>query len=360
MWKNRFFYLALLVYSTILAVLYNVYNTAVAAVVLWLLPFVLLLFLAAGQALIKGKPYPVGELVKKGELLGVGFFVENRGYLPGFPGKAEVEIVSAFGGSREKRKKTVVLKAHGVTKVSLPVKAAHCGRMEILYKGFWLFDYFRLWSVRKIGKAAYTVRVMPELRELTGWYHPVKEVWEEDNERFSETKAGDDVSEIFGFHEYRPGDRISGIHWKLSSKKEELIVKEYSLPLTVTTGIWFDFRKNPVSEEEAGELDEALSALFSLSMALLQRKYSHYVYFAGNRFLIENEEDISLVFDEIYGQGFQKSELFENPAPNLFYIGQEKNRERLREESGRNTALWMVNTKQIESILEDINEQRNL
>ena len=37
---------------------------------------------------------------------------------------------------------------------------------------------------------------------------------------------GNDFAEITDVREYRPGDRIKDIHWKLSAKKETLMVKE--------------------------------------------------------------------------------------------------------------------------------------
>lgn len=355
MWKKRLFYLVLLVYSTILAILYNVYSTGLAAVLLWLLPFVLFLFLAAGQLFIKVSPLPVKELVKKGEMLETGFLVENRSFLPGFPGRMLLEVREGFGGSHYKIKKQVILKGHRRVKISVPVETKYCGRLEIVYQGFWLSDYFGLFSFRKSRKEMTSALVLPKLVELTGGYRPLRDAFEEEEERFSETKPGDDVSEIFGFHEYRPGDRLRGIHWKLSSKKETLIVKEFSLPMTVKTGIWLDFQKNPLSEEETEVLDKALTALFSLSMALLQREVSHYIYFAGERFLIEGEEEITMVFDVIYARGFgQEMQPLERPVPNLFYIGQEKNKEKLLQNSREQIQLWMVDTERIERILEDI------
>lgn len=58
---------------------------------------------------------------------------------------------------------------------------------------------------------------------------PADGEWE--SEHFSEDKPGDDPSEVFDIREYEDGDRIRNIHWKLTSKRDEFMVKEYSLPL---------------------------------------------------------------------------------------------------------------------------------
>ena len=59
------------------------------------------------------------------------------------------------------------------------------------------------------------------------WYNETSA----DSDRFSTYKKGDDPSEIFDIREYADGDKIQRIHWKLSSKTGDLMVKEGSLPL---------------------------------------------------------------------------------------------------------------------------------
>lgn len=357
MWKNRIAYLVLLLYGTLLFILYDLYSMGLAVVILWLLPFVLLVLFAAGQTCIEVRPLSVGELAEKGDMLEAGFTVENRSFLPGFPARAAVEIRGSFGGSTSQIKRTVLLKGNSQRRIEIPIAAEHCGRLEIIYKGFWLMDYFKLWSFQTKARGVCTVRVLPELVELTGEYRPGVVETLEEAEHYSDTRPGEDASEIFGFHDYRPGDRLQGIHWKLSSKREELIVKEYSQPAVVTTGIWFDLWENPVLPEEGQAVDLALTALFSLSAALLEREWIHEIYFGGRRFLIQGEEELLMVFDVIYEEGFcGRQPLTENETPNLFYIGEEKSREKLQEEAGTRGILWMVDTQRIERILEDLYE----
>ena len=48
---------------------------------------------------------------------------------------------------------------------------------------------------------------------------------------YSDEESGDDPSQIFEIRDYRPGDKMQKIHWKLSAKSDSLIVKEYSEPV---------------------------------------------------------------------------------------------------------------------------------
>lgn len=45
-------------------------------------------------------------------------------------------------------------------------------------------------------------------------------------EAMESKEKGYDFSEITGIREYIPGDKLQNIHWKLSTKKDELMVKE--------------------------------------------------------------------------------------------------------------------------------------
>lgn len=358
MWKNRFLYFVLLVYGTILAILYSGYSTWLAAVVLWLLPLVLFFFLLAGRRQIKIEPMAVKELAQRGEVLEAGFLAENRSFLPGFPGRLKVEARLPYQKKRCLVKRSFVLKGRSRNQIEVPIAAEHCGRLEIIYRGFWIYDYFGLcFFPKKEARGRFLVRALPELVEIVGDYTPAGLASEEEEERFSEYQPGDSPGEIFGFHEYRPGDRISAIHWKLSSKREEWIVKEYSLPVMVATGIWFDFGRELSGEAALKEWDLALSALLSLSAALLERGYSHFIYFGEKRLLIEAEEEIVLALDEIYQrQLWLEMRPPENPAPDLFYIGS----------GGADRELWAagimegrgffrpVNTKNIRGILENV------
>ena len=55
-----------------------------------------------------------------------------------------------------------------------------------------------------------------------------------DSDEYSMKKAGYDPSETFAIREYQPGDRIRQIHWKLTEKFDNLMVRDYGLPIQNT------------------------------------------------------------------------------------------------------------------------------
>ena len=52
-----------------------------------------------------------------------------------------------------------------------------------------------------------------------------------DTDRYSDVRRGDDRSQVFEVREYRDGDDVRNVHWRLSSKLDSLMVKEFSFPI---------------------------------------------------------------------------------------------------------------------------------
>ncbi len=106
-----------------------------------------------------------------------------------------------------------------------------------------------------------------------------------EGERYSLTKPGDDLTELFGLREYRPGDRLSRIHWKLSQKTGRTLVKEPSLPLSDSLLLFLDVNGG------GAQADVLLDVFATLSGQLLLREAAHRVGYRG--------EDGALAFLEL-------------------------------------------------------------
>ena len=85
----------------------------------------------------------------------------------------------------------------------------------------------------------------------------------------SQTKPGDDPTELFALRDWREGDRLSRIHWKLSQKLGRPLVKELGLPLS-------DHRLFLLDLNGTGtEADALLDAFASLSSFLAEGEVAH-------------------------------------------------------------------------------------
>ena len=65
-----------------------------------------------------------------------------------------------------------------------------------------------------------------------------------------QNRKGGDPSEVFDIREYAPGDDVRTIHWKLSSKTDELIVRQPSDPSHYNVAILPDFGLHGATQAE--------------------------------------------------------------------------------------------------------------
>lgn len=82
-------------------------------------------------------------------------------------------------------------------------------------------------------------------------------------------RTGTPSMEDYELREYRPGDPLRTIHWKLSSKHDSLVVREPVKTGLPQVALTFDL----FGDED--QLDQVLGRLWSLSLALLDRGIAH-------------------------------------------------------------------------------------
>lgn len=195
--------------------------------------------------------------------------------------------------------------------LNLPVFSSHYGKISLTVTELSLYDPLCLFKCRRCPELSAFSFVFPAPEPLCLSVNPFVSA---DASSFSKAKSGDDPSEVFGIREYRPGDRIRSIHWKLSSKREQLLVREFSLPenrfvlLLVETGIpeAADF------PSPAAARDTLLKAAASLSAQLCKDRIAHsFLWFDSleaslSRFDAAKEEDVGAFLPLLLSSGFSK------------------------------------------------------
>jgi hypothetical protein len=81
---------------------------------------------------------------------------------------------------------------------------------------------------------------------------------------------GNDPSEIIEIRDYRDGDQHARIHWKLSAKYNQLMVKDFGDPISYDVLMMFDL--NGTSNEQLSGL---LDAVYSISDFLLNNQIAY-------------------------------------------------------------------------------------
>lgn len=104
---------------------------------------------------------------------------------------------------------------------------SYCGQIQIDCESCALLDVFRLFSMpvehNKINSCIiYPSKVHVQLGILEGNKGIV------DYEGVVQNKKGHDLSEIYDIRKYEPGDDVRSIHWKLSQKIGDIVIREAS------------------------------------------------------------------------------------------------------------------------------------
>ena len=171
-------------------------------------------------------------------------------------------VCDAVGGTQQAEWLTLA----GTLRFSLRVDTRHAGQQTFRVDRARVYDALGLIGLPLQLPDACSIAVEPEplepaeLPNLSQFqyrsYHP---------------KPGGGFSEIHDLREYRPGDSLHEIHWKLSAKTDKLIVREAEEPDRGLIVLSFDFSGSRT------QLDSTLRQLLWLSGWLTDREVVHQI-----------------------------------------------------------------------------------
>ena len=128
------------------------------------------------------------------------------------------------------------------------------GTYDIGVKCFYVYDFFRLMRVRVDVENYNQVYVLPRKLNLD---EAAAQAISDSVARTVRSPISYDRLEVSDIRDYRMGDSLKSIHWKLSSKSEQMIVKEYNTGTANITNVYCDLARTfpdtppkPVTLEE--------------------------------------------------------------------------------------------------------------
>ena len=232
------------------------------------LPFLGLALSLPAMLGCKARLSPQSPAVRRGEQAGWELVLKGRFALPLPRVSCRIRVSNRMTGeawSFRVRKKGVV----PGQRLCRRMEADRCGSLECQVERLWVCDCLGLFALPVRPPASASVLVCPvpiapgpiALPEGGGRPVPVPR---------GKSASGEE----YELRPYQPGDNIRAIHWKLSAKRDELVVREMlelHLPLIVLT---FDHFGPPE------KLERTLDQLAGLSDALLKRERPHEVRWA--------------------------------------------------------------------------------
>lgn len=148
----------------------------------------------------------------------------------------------------------------------------HCGVLECRVTRLRVYDLLGLFSLRRTMPGPVSVLVLPLNLESE---RPDALRAAEERNTVLKPRPGGGPGEDYDLRPYRPGDPMRSVHWKLSSKMDELVVRETLEPVKSAVVLTYD-HFGPT-----GALDAVFDRLDAMSRALSEREIPHLIQWAG-------------------------------------------------------------------------------
>jgi len=160
-------------------------------------------------------------------------------------------------------------------KIVFALKDDHCGLLRMAVKEVSVSDPLGLFTRRTtFGRGSELEADMYYLPQVTELSISPEEVstYNMESYKYSQTQKGNDPSEMFDIKAYGEGDSYKAIHWKLSSKLDEIMIREFGLPIENRVLIILDKRPAPADKYF---VDKKVEFAASLSYTLLKKGVYH-------------------------------------------------------------------------------------
>lgn len=302
--KNKFTYLLVLAFFGVFAILYNEYFTGLIFLVVLFLPIILLLVLIYTLIGIKVKLDASQLVVSKGESFNVNIIITNKTIFPISRMNVTYTYYNLFLKEEKRERIQISMDGKCTQEVRTEISSSYSGNIVFHLKGIRVYDFIHIWSLRKKVNQSLQITVLPNSHVSD--QDPIIEnaMFELESSEFSAYKSGDDPSEVFMIREYREGDKPHRIHWKLSYKQDELMIKEFSSPINNKIAVLVDFYCGQGRNHVIEYVDGILECFMSLSYTYLQYGYKHYVIWwdkeEESKVIVKDEGDIYEVLDALY------------------------------------------------------------
>lgn len=192
--------------------------------------------------------YGSDNQVYVGNQLGVGLIIENSSIFSSLSLNCILTISNTYYGEKSIQNISVPVVAKTTNKNPILCETCSCGIINIALNTFELSDVLGFVKIIKASDEKIAIIVYPKPEELDEIQKIGVVSGYADNE--DATKQGNEYSDTSNIREYIPGDRIKDIHWKLSSKRDILLVKEHIRTCENKLLIWIDYSANKVINEK--------------------------------------------------------------------------------------------------------------
>ena len=275
--KRLIFYCIGAAVTAYFAILYEspLLVTVLAAELLAPVPFFLIAWQTAKKLQVQlSVPIPMAE---RGQEAAFELKLKNPTVFPVLC--VEVRITCRNRFRNQKISKIITFWADGNSQncYSCRLTSQHCGRLVICADRVRVRDYLGLLPFAAGGELQESLSILPGIFDLPIALEEDLPCQPGESDEFDKYRGGDDPSEIFQIRPYRAGDRMQKIHWKMTARSEDLMVKEFSFPVNCQTAVYLDLKGTKKDTQCWETADDYLETALSLEARLLEMGYRNYV-----------------------------------------------------------------------------------
>jgi len=266
--KNFWLYLLIMVLAIVFTQALVSPISTVIFVFLLLIPIVSVLHIVAGVFFLRLYLETSETETQKGSPVQFSLSLANESFIP-FPFvDAEITVPREDAVRCDKVLTRMSLVPFGGYCIRRNLSFTYRGNYDIGVSDLYCSDMFRMFKYRSDVNIFTQIFVMP--RQLALPTRPNMDTSDELTVTTSRL-AGQDNTEMSDIREYRRGDSLRSVHWKLSSKSDELIVREYARNAKQQMIIFCDTSKRYADNDKRFEADVnelACDAVVEAALAL--------------------------------------------------------------------------------------------
>lgn len=243
------------------------------------------------------------DRIPRGEITELTLTVSRCGFFPVYP--LDITLISGQDRFTVSARPSFFKE----TALTLPIPARHVGLHPVGVTEYAFYDIFGLFRARVRRKTEDCCQLMALPRPFE--VDPLRFLQADDGPS-RQNRTYEDLAFPEDTRTYRAGDPLKRVHWKLSARKRELIVRKFETPAPPDTLLLLDCTLPGMggeTEEECAVLRDALCET-ALSVAAMQAKNNHPVrvplYGAqqAHEFHTDNSENIGYLKELLACQPF--------------------------------------------------------
>lgn len=314
------------------------YMTKLILLIFIVFPIFQLLYICYMMLCIKVEIEELPGQMIQGEKNCFGVKITNRCLLPLAAGRVYVKWENLFTKEVTKEKIDFSILPGNCLSLRCFRTDEHCGLVNFEVTSLHVYDMVCMWRGIKRGRAKGQVLVRPGYNPIEIGRQLPFAVWDSEKEMAESAKKGENTEEIVGIRTYQQGDKIQKVHWKLSSKMDDIMIKEFSAPMDKKNHILVDLYV-PHVKEKGYYMDAMLEVLTALGIQMLREEEQPEIFWFDGEALqsrkIKSQEQLWDCMCEILSGQIEKTpqgvaayvqQIRQDPA-RVYYVGAGWNRE---------------------------------